>query len=103
MEVTAPGMAEERHAPETITIQPTPWLAIVAHLDEGSLRITAIARSWREGDPARCQLCSTCKASYDHCLVVASEHVPIESAALFSIRNMTGPERQNGIALAGTR
>lgn len=87
--------------PITIAMQPTPWLAMVAYLDVGAHRVTSISRSWREGDSARCQLCPTCKASYDQCLVMRVGHVPIESAALFSIGDVRGPQGQDGITLAG--
>jgi hypothetical protein len=47
---------------------------------------TAIARSWREGDPARCRLCPTCFANpTNFCVVVTPGIVAPKDAALFRL------------------
>lgn len=45
--------------------------------------VTAIMRRWREGDVARCKLCSDCCAEGDTCLIATSRYVGKGEASLF--------------------
>jgi hypothetical protein len=68
--------------------QPTPWMVQVARLRVKSKNITSIARYWHEGDTARCQLCQTCAASFDSCLIMVPKYVAKEEAALYAYADL---------------
>lgn len=73
--------------PQTLRFEPTqpyPSLVIYAPVKQGPFHTTAIARTWANGDEARCRLCSECNVTGGQCLVNVPWHVPRESAALFA-------------------
>lgn len=64
--------------------QPAPVRAQVAYLDVGGRSVTAISRTWRNGDESRCRLCDRCFAVNGQCLNVFSVFIPKKDARLFS-------------------
>lgn len=71
---------------ETISLQPRPLRSHVSYKQIGNRTVTAIARVWRPGDAGRCMLCPAgqCCAVKDVCLIQVEEHVPSDSAGMFS-------------------
>lgn len=83
----------ERAAPApdaepTVYLQPRPTQTRVVYLAVDGRTVTAIMRHWREGDPARCWLCPTCRAYDDGCLVSVGIRVERPDAELFSIAGL---------------
>lgn len=76
--------------PAILPMQPTPIGLTVSHVTsrDGSTTVTCIQRTWSPGDTGRCRLCPRAQCNPDRwgtCLVTVVGHVPIESAALFSL------------------
>lgn len=74
-----------------LSMQPFPVDADVFYVATGSGSgwATTISRDWASADDARrCRLCPVAECTArgrDHCTVVVDVHVPLESAALFSL------------------
>lgn len=72
-------------ATDILPLQPYPLLTRVCHLEMGDGVVTAIGRTWEDGDPARCRLCTKCEAVQNACLLMVDFFVPRSSAPLFSL------------------
>jgi hypothetical protein len=65
-------------------IQPSPAVTILAR----KRGVTAITRTWENGDHRRCRLCPTCHAIPEGvCMVVTLEDVQGSEAELYSLRD----------------
>ena len=91
MDCVAPQ--ECSHETRILAIQPHPSNWRVTHVVAAGRTYTNIARTWREGDSGpggRCRLCPECTAQDGLCLVSVGMLVPRSSAALFSLRALSG-------------
>jgi hypothetical protein len=77
-------LATSAPTPTTILIRPLqPQPASVLFETIGN--VTAISRTWANGDQHRCRLCSECAADgRGMCLIMTTEKVPEERIALYS-------------------
>ena len=85
---TFPVVTAPQSDRESIPLQPHPTRTRVSHRNSMGQIITAIARTWEDGDEARCRLCDECDASEGMCLVQVVGRVVPEDAALFSTIGM---------------
>ena len=67
-----------------LAIQPFPADTRVSRLRVGTRIATAIYRTWRPGDAARCRLCRRCTARDNGCLILTDVAVSDDSAPLFA-------------------
>lgn len=68
--------------------QPDPIGLTLGHVRVNGGCATAIMRTWRPGEAGYCRLCPSaeCRVDrWDACLVTVPDHVPAESAPLFSL------------------
>jgi hypothetical protein len=80
--------ARGAEGPATVLMQPMPIDMSVAHKSCGAVEMTAIMRTWRDGDAARCQLCprAACTVNDNNaCIVLIPRHIPYRSAALATL------------------
>lgn len=87
------GPARDAEAPATLAMQPIPLDVHIAHDRRKDGCTTALVRTWREGDTARCRLCprDRCKAYAGVCLVQVKIDVPDEQARMFSTVGLQWP------------
>lgn len=83
-------------APSTIALQPRPRKTRRTILKSNDGYVTTITRFWKNGDEARCQLCSICTADTEEgcCSVTVAQFVAPDSCPLFATVRM---RQQDGV------
>lgn len=77
-----------KERPIALPIQPHPLATKPAYYRVDGTLVTAIARTWADGDERRCRLCEVCSATEGICNIIVKGRIPRKLCTFFSTLGM---------------